>query len=700
MKHSTTRLERGSVLLIILLLTLLMSLPGFTQTSPVVAGYYTSWRVFAYPPSQIPMNRVTHIMHSFAYPDASGNINHPTYFLDPTPELIQLAHNAQKKVFVALGGWSDSGGFSPMAASSSTRANFINNITTFCLTHGYDGVDLDWEYPANDADKQNLNLLVSELKAHWAQVAPHLGLSIAVAATDWSAHYVDVTFLAPYVEWFGVMTYDYHGSWSDHTGHLSPLYLDPRDPGQCGAVDNSIYDYYHNQRGVAYDKLVCGVPFYGKKFTKATEPYQPNKFRATDLLYSEIVVLSGYTYKWDSVAQVSYLSGSSSFITYNDPVSAQKTCQYAKDKAIKGVMMWELSQDVLTDGSQPLLDIIGEEMLGGGSPVPPTAPTNLTATAVVSTQINLAWNDNSSNEHGFKIERSTNGVDFALIATTAVGVTGYPNVGLTPNTTYYYRVYAFNGAGNSAYSNVASAATPPSGGGGPFDDTANIDIPVSGTVSGSYVNTQTSDNGYESIQETEQAVGPPSNRWSFLEHKWKINVTGGVSVTFNLEAYKSANVENDNFTFAYSTDDNTYTNMVTVTKTADDQTRQTYTLPNSLSGNVFIRVVDTDHTKRNRVLDFIYVDHMFVRSETSLGKEVIDLPVSLTTPSRFALQQNYPNPFNPTTTISYSLDRDGDVSLVVYDVMGRQTATLVNGFQAAGQYHHTWNAMGENGLLA
>lgn len=700
MRHTTKRFAIFGALMMGLLLSLLFSVSSFAQTTPVVAGYYTSWRVFTYPPSQIPMTKVTHILHSFAYPDASGNINHPSYFLDPVPQLTQLAHNAGRKVFVALGGWSDSGGFSPMAASSATRANFINNITTFCLTNGYDGVDLDWEYPANDTDKQNLNLLVTELKAHWAQVAPNLGLSIAVAGTDYSAHYVDVTFLAPYVEWFGVMTYDYHGSWSDHTGHLSPLYLDPRDPGQCGAVDNSINDYFHNTRGVPYEKLVCGVPFYGKKFPKATEPYQPNRSRATDLFYSEIVALSGYTYKWDNVAQVSYLSGSSTFITYNDPVSAEKTCAYAKSKAIKGIMMWELSQDVLANGSQPLLDVIGEQMLGSGSPVPPAAPTNLTAEAIVSTQINLAWNDHSDNEHGFKIERSTDGANFSLIATTAAGVTGFPNVGLTPATTYYYRVYAFNGAGNSAYTNVATATTPPGGGGGPIDDTAVSDIPVSGTVSGTFAHTQASDNVYESIQETEQTVGPPSNRWSFLEHKWRINVTGGVSVTYNLEAYKSANIENDHFTFAYSTDGTTYTNMVTVSKTSDNNTYQTFTLPSSLSGAVYIRVVDTDHTKRNRALDFVYIDHMFVRSETSLGKQVVDNPVSLTAPGEFALLQNYPNPFNPSTTISYSLEQDGEVSLIVYDVMGRQAATLVNGYKAAGQYNTLWNATDEKGQMA
>lgn len=89
----------------------------------------------------------------------------------------------------------------------------------------------------------------------------------------------------------------------------------------------------------------------------------------------------------------------------------------------------------------------------------PAAPTNLTATAVSSSQINLIWTDNSSNETGFKIERSTNGSSFTQIATVNAGVTNFASTGLQKNRLYYYRVLSYNAAGNSAYSNVASART-------------------------------------------------------------------------------------------------------------------------------------------------------------------------------------------------------------------------------------------------
>jgi hypothetical protein len=95
------------------------------------------------------------------------------------------------------------------------------------------------------------------------------------------------------------------------------------------------------------------------------------------------------------------------------------------------------------------------------APVPPTAPTNLTAAAVSSSQINLAWSDNSADETGFKIERCSGAgcTDFAQVATVGQNATSYSNTGLTASTSYSYRVRAYNVAGDSAYTNPASAVT-------------------------------------------------------------------------------------------------------------------------------------------------------------------------------------------------------------------------------------------------
>ncbi len=96
----------------------------------------------------------------------------------------------------------------------------------------------------------------------------------------------------------------------------------------------------------------------------------------------------------------------------------------------------------------------------GPPPAPPAGPSNLTATAVSQTRIDLAWQDNAGDESGFRIER-WNGTVFFPVATVGANVTSYSNTGLAAATTYRYRVLAFNAGGDSAPSNTAEATTLP-----------------------------------------------------------------------------------------------------------------------------------------------------------------------------------------------------------------------------------------------
>jgi hypothetical protein len=128
------------------------------------------------------------------------------------------------------------------------------------------------------------------------------------------------------------------------------------------------------------------------------------------------------------------------------------------------------------------------------APTPPLAPAGLGATAASSVRIDLAWTDNSSDETGFKVERSTNGgATWTQVATLGAGVTSYAATGLSASTTYQFRVRAYNAGGDSAYSNTASATTQAGPAVGAKPTEANTGLAVAGiseasleVVNGSY----------------------------------------------------------------------------------------------------------------------------------------------------------------------------------------------------------------------
>lgn len=151
-----------------------------------------------------------------------------------------------------------------------------------------------------------------------------------------------------------------------------------------------------------------------------------------------------------------------------------------------------------------------------------------------------------------------------------------------------------------------------------LDQYATAENAISGTVNGSFLELQLSDDLHQQITERVSG-GKPSNRYSYLEHKWHFNITTGSSAMLFVEAHRNVNSEADNFTFAYSTDDQNFTDLITVTN--DTDTVLSAALPSSISGLVYIRVVDTDRTSGNKSLDTISIDEMFIRIEVSTSNQ-------------------------------------------------------------------------------
>jgi hypothetical protein len=139
---------------------------------------------------------------------------------------------------------------------------------------------------------------------------------------------------------------------------------------------------------------------------------------------------------------------------------------------------------------------------------------------------------------------------------------------------------------------------------------------VAGTQVGTRADTYEDDGIYEALTER-LSGGKPNTRTNILEHKWTCTVTPGQSISFFVQAYQTPSSDGDHFTFAYSTDDATYYDMVVVSATIDEGEDQAFALPADLAGTVYVRVRDTDRTIGQRGLDTLFVDHLLIPTDVS-----------------------------------------------------------------------------------
>jgi len=309
-----------------------------------VVGYYPSWVQSSYDISQIDFGIYTHINHAFAWPNEEGEIESDVGLFDIS--VTDYVHNQNSKILLSLGGWGHANGFVNATSSHELRAITISNILDVIILFGYDGIDIDWEYPQSNEQKNNLNLFIMELDSVFLSIDPDLLITMALPTTNWSGQWYDISFLSQYIDFFNAMTYDIHGSWTNHAGHNSPLFQSP--PGDShGSVETGIY-YLVNSRGIIPEKLNMGIPFWGKQYNASTinGSFSGN---VIDLRYYEIVELinNGWVEHWDNNAQCPYLikEDESQIITYDNPQSIQAKTNFAQSRNLGGIMVWALGYD-------------------------------------------------------------------------------------------------------------------------------------------------------------------------------------------------------------------------------------------------------------------------------------------------------------------------------------------------------------------
>jgi chitinase len=356
MEHARVRMSVGILVAFALAACEVFHIPPEpSKPNKVVMGYYVSGKKAEFDHTRVAYRYLTHIANAFAWPDSSGNLVVPPDYLYPA--LNDAAHRNGVKMLISLGGWGNCDGFPGMSSTAANRARFIGQLVDFCGANGYDGVDIDWEFVSNDEEKTNFVLFVEALGTALKARTPALLLTMAAPSGDYYGRWIDYERLADDFDFIGFMTYDYHGEWSDHSGHNAPLYTPAGDA--CGSLNDTFL--YARGRGVPPAKLLVGVPFFGRSFDCGAmgQPFSTSEGWS----YADVMDLppADWARVWDGEAQVPYMRrlDGTMVISYDDMSSVSLKGQYVKDKQSAGVIIWELSQDYRS-GNSELLEVVGK----------------------------------------------------------------------------------------------------------------------------------------------------------------------------------------------------------------------------------------------------------------------------------------------------------------------------------------------------
>lgn len=373
--------------------------------------YYTNWsqyrtKIGKFVPEDIPADLCTHVIYAFGWLKkgrlSSFESNDETK--DGVPgyyaKVVGLKkQNPKLKVLLAIGGWSfGTQKFKDMAASRYARQTFIYSAINFLRKRGFDGLDMDWEYPKGTDDKKNFVLLLKgnisiplkiirrknerkkkceikiqiyifiriELKEAFDAEAQEilkarllLTAAVPVGPDNVRGGY-DVPAVASYLDFINLMAYDFHGKWERETGHNAPLYAPSTDSEwrKQLSVDNAAKLWV--KLGTPKEKLVIGMPTYGRTFTLTSTAKNGPNSPATGggkqgeytkeggfLAYYEIceMLLNGAVYVWDDEMKVPYLVDGDQWVGFDDERSIRHKMSWIKENGYGGAMAWTVDMD-------------------------------------------------------------------------------------------------------------------------------------------------------------------------------------------------------------------------------------------------------------------------------------------------------------------------------------------------------------------
>ncbi|XP_078276467.1 acidic mammalian chitinase-like [Rhinoraja longicauda] len=399
---------------LLLMVSLVALLHGPVVSSFKLMCYYTNWAQYRkdgakFLPEKIDPCLCTHLIFAFANITEDHEL---TSLESEDEEMYKRFNNLKKKntnlkTLLSIGGWSfGTIRFTNMVATTGTRATFIRSAVSFLRQFGFDGLDLDWQFPgfrdSPTEDRNRFTMLLMELRAaiEGEEETGDNGRLLLTAAVAAYKEVIDsaynISAISQYLDFISVRTFDFHGHWEKVTGHNSPLFQGPTDKGKFIFYNIDFALNYWRERGAAVEKLLVGFPTYGRTFTLSssgngvgapvTGAGQVGLFtREPGLVayYETCVFLKSATSKVIAEQQVPYAFKGNQWIGYDNQQSYKIKAQWLMNNHFGGAMLWSLDFDDFSgtrckEGVYPLINTLKTLLnINGCQPPAPTGVSSI-----------------------------------------------------------------------------------------------------------------------------------------------------------------------------------------------------------------------------------------------------------------------------------------------------------------------------------